>query len=153
MINQKTKVLIHIIAENNSPDSHRLRIYFKLILCKRSDVFFFPLITHADLGTALTTVGLTAAINSSVSTQVLIRPPSPGSPALGIVRHTSGLTADVRQTRQTTGKFSETTVGEKLVDGSGFAHSPSGNQRHGPEQSAAASAEGAQDLRFIPCLC
>lgn len=87
--------------------------------------------------------------------QVLFRPLSSGSPCLGIVRRTSGLVGDICQTRQATGQFGESTIGEKLVYGSGFTHSPSGDQWYSPEQRAATRAEGAQDLtlRLTNGLC
>lgn len=64
----------------------------------------------------------------------------------GSSRHTSGLIGDVRQAGQAAGKFSQPAIGEQLVDGGGFSHSPRGNHGHRPEQSAATGSDRAQDL-------
>ena len=64
----------------------------------------------------------------------------------GSSRHTSGLIGDVCQAGQAAGKFGKPTIGEQLVDGGGFSHSPCGDHRHRSEQSAAAGTDRAQDL-------
>lgn len=64
----------------------------------------------------------------------------------GSSRHTSGLIGDVCQAGQAAGKFGQPAISEQLVDGGGFSHSSCGDHRQRPEQSAAAGADGAQDL-------
>lgn len=54
--------------------------------------------------------------------------------------------SDVRQTGQAAGEFGQPAVGEELVDGGGFSHSSCGDNRHRPEQGAAAGTDRAQDL-------
>lgn len=64
----------------------------------------------------------------------------------GSSRHTSSLIGDVCQAGQAASKFGQPTIGEQLVDGGGFSHSPCGDHRHRSEQSAAAGTDSAQDL-------
>lgn len=71
--------------------------------------------------------------------------PSTWTSCFSSSRHTSGLIGDVCQTRQAASKFGQSTIGEQLVYGSGFSHSPCGDHRHRPEQSAAAGTGRAQD--------
>lgn len=53
--------------------------------------------------------------------------------------------SDVRQTGQAAGEFGQPAVGKELVDGGGFSHSSCGDNRHRPEQGAAAGTNRAQD--------
>jgi hypothetical protein len=52
----------------------------------------------------------------------------------------------VCQAREAAGQLGQPAIGEKLVDGSGLGQPSSGDHRHCPEQSAAASTYGAKDL-------
>lgn len=81
--------------------------------------------------------------------QQMNEPWSPRPSCFGSSRHTSSLIGDVCQSWQATGKFGQPTIGKQLVDGSGFGHSPCGDHRHGPEQSAAVTTHGGQDLTLL----
>lgn len=66
--------------------------------------------------------------------------------SFGDSRYTDSLITHVCQSRQAAGELGEAAVGQQLMDGGGFHHSPCGDHRYGLEQSAAAGTGRGHEL-------